>query len=181
MPVCRRWPKMNPIEAAVRGHDWLGARRLIQRELRSKPTDHWLVSRLGLTYYEQRRYRKALEVARQAYRLAPRCPLVLWDYAGTLQMNGRHRDALSVYRRLVRRGIDSVANGPCGEGRARATALVADSLFRMARSLEALGKPRAALNAFEKHLDLRGPGCRSLYSLKEVGRRQERIRNAAPA
>jgi tetratricopeptide (TPR) repeat protein len=170
------------IESAIQTNNWVGAQGLIRGELRRRPEDHWLLTRLALTYYEQHRYRKALEIGKQALDLAPHCPLVLWDYAGALQMVGRDRDAVAIYQRLVRRGVDAIANGPCGEGRGRARSLVADSLFRMARSLEALGKPKAALNAFATHLDMRGPGCRSIYSLKEVSRRQERIRNGrAPA
>jgi tetratricopeptide (TPR) repeat protein len=173
--------RLDPIEAAVRRNDLLGARSLILRELPENPRSHWLLTRLSLTYYEQRNYRRALQIVQKALRLAPKCPLALWDYAGALQMLGRHREALSVYRRLVRRGVEAIANGECGEGRARACGLVADCHLRISRSLDALGQRRAALTALEKHLDLRGPGCRSIYPLEEAAERQERIRNGQPS
>lgn len=173
--------RLDPIEVAVRRNDWLGARRMILKDLPANPRSHWLLARLSLTYYEQRNYRKALQIAQKALSISPKCPLALWECAGALQMLGRHREALSVYRRLVRRGVEAIANGECGEGRARACGLVADCHFRMSRSLDALGHRQAALTALEKHLDLRGPGCRSIYALEEAGRRQERIRNGRPS
>ena len=69
-------------------------------------------------YYEQRRYALALKYAEKAFAEVPSCPLVLWDYAGALQMLGRHNEALDLYARIVTRGVDRIANGECGEGRA---------------------------------------------------------------
>jgi hypothetical protein len=43
-------------------------------------------------------------------------PLVLWGVAGSLDMLGRTSESVRVYRRLIRRGVDSVAHGDCGEG-----------------------------------------------------------------
>jgi tetratricopeptide (TPR) repeat protein len=50
---------------------WSGARALLNKELKKTPDSHWLLARLSTTYYEQRRYDKALEITRQAERLAP--------------------------------------------------------------------------------------------------------------
>jgi tetratricopeptide (TPR) repeat protein len=66
-------------------------------------------------YYEQRRYALALKYAEKAFAEVPSCPLVLWDYAGALQMLGRHNEALDLYARVVTRGVDRIANGECGE------------------------------------------------------------------
>ena len=88
-----------------------------------------------------------------------------------LALIGREREALKIYKRLIDRGAQSIAYGECGEGLARARGLVADSYFRMATCLEALGKKTAAMEAFERHLDLRGPGCQSIYPLNVL--RQE--------
>ena len=46
----------------------------------------------------------------------PNCPLALWDYAGALEMLDQTEEALSMYRRLVRRGVSAIAHGTCGEG-----------------------------------------------------------------
>lgn len=156
------------VEELIAADRWEDARREIRQKLKAEPQSHWLLTRLGLTYYEQRRYKTALKYELQALRLAPTCPLVLWDYAGTLQMLGRHGEALDVYRRLVRRGVARLATGLCGEGRAWARGLVADCHYRMVESLDALGERRQADRALAEHLDARGPGCRSIYSLKEI-------------
>ena len=143
---------------------------------REQPSSHWLLTRLSLTYYEERKYALALRHVQRAAELAPRCPLVLWDWAGTLQMLGRHEDALRVYKRLVARGVEEIAEGPCGEGRAWARGLVADAYYRMSQCYEAEGRTRAAENALVQHLDMRGPGCRSIYPLEEVKPAKRNVR-----
>ena len=61
----------------------------MRAKLKSSPNDHWLLTRLGLTYYEERRYKQALKYELRALAEAPNCPLALWDYAGSLEMLGR--------------------------------------------------------------------------------------------
>ncbi|MEO8351243.1 MAG: tetratricopeptide repeat protein [Chthoniobacteraceae bacterium] len=158
------------IENAIKRDDWKGARRLIRAALRRRPDSHWLLARLSLTYYEEFDYARALAIGQQASELAPHCPLVLWDLAGTLDMLGRHREAMPFYRRLIRRGVESVAFGDCGEGLAWARGLVADCWYRLAHCERELGRRVRAVHCYEKHLALRGPGCRSIYPLRDVRR-----------
>jgi tetratricopeptide (TPR) repeat protein len=142
----------------------------LRQQLKVEPRHHWLLTRLSSMYYEQRRYALALKYAEKAFAQVPTCPLVLWDYAGALQMRGRHYEALDLYARIVTRGVTRIANGECGEGRAWARGLVSDSHYRASISLKAIGNEAASLSAFERCLDLRGPGCRSIYLLSELGR-----------
>jgi tetratricopeptide (TPR) repeat protein len=158
------------VEAAVRAENWRKARQLIRADLKKRPDSHWLISRLGLTFYEERAYGRSLSYSRKALKLAPECPLVLWDYAGTLQMLGKHRAALRVYGRLLARGADKIANGDCGEGRAWARGLIADCFYRQAHSNEKLKRHKAAIDSYRKHLKMRGPGCRSVYPIRTVRR-----------
>src|SRR5688572_8717949 len=80
---------------------WAAARSLIERELATLPADdwtrHWWLTRLSTTYYEERNYKKARELAEQAVAIAPSCPLVLWDLAGTLDMLGDKAGAIHTY------------------------------------------------------------------------------------
>jgi tetratricopeptide (TPR) repeat protein len=156
------------IEKLIDAEDWQAARKLIRAALRKEPDSHWLLTRLGLTYYEERDYKKALYYDTQAMELAPNCPLVLWDYAGTLDMLGRNKEAIAIYRKLVKRGVDKLAYGECGEGLAWARGVVADCLYRIAKCYEGQGQPKKAISYYEQHLNQRGPGCRSIYPIDEV-------------
>jgi tetratricopeptide (TPR) repeat protein len=156
------------IEAAIRREKWKEARQLIRAELKQKPDSHWLLTRFGLTYYEERAYRTSLSYSQKALTLAPLCHLALWDYAGSLQMLGRHRMALRVYRQLLSRGATQIARGDCGEGRSRARGLMADCLYRQAHSYTRLKQPKSAIDAYRGHLRIRGPGCRSIYAIRTV-------------
>src|ERR1700687_5835526 len=106
--------------------------------------------------------------ARQALAEAPNCPLVLWDYAGSLQMLDLRRDALKVYRRLIRRGINKIASDDCGEGLGWARGLVADCHYRIAGCYRTLRRPAMAIKSLETHLILRGPGWPSIYPMPMV-------------
>lgn len=158
------------IENAINNEDWKEARRLIRAALRRRPDDHWLLSRLSLTYYEEFDYRRALAISQQAFKLAPRCPLVLWDLAGALDMLGRNRQAIAIYRRLIRRGVESIAFDDCGEGLAWARGLVADCWYRLALLHGDQRLRSDAIRCFRRHLAMRGPGCRSIYALNDVRR-----------
>jgi tetratricopeptide (TPR) repeat protein len=130
----------------------------LRRRLKREPNHHWLLTRLSSVLYERRRYASAVKYAEKAFAQMPTCPLVLWDYAGALQMLGRHEEALDLYARIVTRGVHRIATGDCGEGRAWARGLVADAHYRASISLAAIGNKLASLSAFEHCLDLRGPG-----------------------
>jgi hypothetical protein len=157
------------IEALIEKKRWSEARALLRRALKRDSRQHWLLTRISLTYYEQRLYSDALKYSMRAFAEAPECPLVLWDYAGALQMLDRHFEALDLYARLVTRGVDAIAADPCGEGRARARGVVSDAHYRASISLKAIGRDGASLSALEQCLDVRGPGCRSIYKLTELG------------
>lgn len=89
----------------------------LRQQLKAEPRHHWLLTRISSEYHEQRKYALALKYAEKAFAEVPSCPLVLWDYAGTLQALGRHNEALDLYARIVTRGINRLANGECGEGK----------------------------------------------------------------
>jgi tetratricopeptide (TPR) repeat protein len=167
----------NKIEILIDQEKWSGARKAILAALKQCPEDHWLLTRLGLTHYEERNYKKALEIEEKAVKLAPNCPLVLWDFAGSLQALERHGEAIKIYRRIILKGVDKLAYGECGEGRGRARGLIADCHYRLSISYRATGQENLSLKSFEKHLDLRGPGCYSIYPLKDLLTRFKKLQN----
>jgi tetratricopeptide (TPR) repeat protein len=162
------------IERAIERDEWETARGLIQIELAKQPENHFWLSRLALTHYEQRNYGRALELSGQALAIAPECPLVLWDYAGALEMLDRPQEAIAVYERITARGIESLAYGQCGEGRARARGIFADCLYRMSHCNLTRGERDRAIELLKWHLRQRGPGCQSIYPISTV--REELLR-----
>ncbi|HEV2739432.1 MAG TPA: hypothetical protein VGU66_12685 [Candidatus Elarobacter sp.] len=136
--------------------------------MKLQPDSHWLLSRLALTYYEQFEYARALEIEEKARALAPDCPLVLWGYAGALEMLDRPQEAIVVYEEIIGRGIQALATDPCGEGYARACGLFVDSLYRSAKCWLTFGDRERARALIEQSLAKRGPGCESIYADREV-------------
>lgn len=147
---------------------WPAARKVILQELEHDPANHWLLTRLSLTFYEQREYKKALSYVKRALALRPDCPLVLWDYAGTLAMLGKTKAALNVYQKLIDRGVESIAYDECGEGLDWAMQLLNDCHYRMARCYEFLGDKKAAQLSYLKYLHNRSHGVGSIYDAKKA-------------
>jgi tetratricopeptide (TPR) repeat protein len=165
----------SQIESLIAAERWSEARRRIRALLREHPDDHWLLSRLALTYYEQRAYQKALELDTRALELAPRCPLALWGLAGAQQMLGQTSGAELLYLRLIRRGPAALARGPCGEGIRWARRLVADCWYRLGQIREAQGQLRRAKIAYHRHVTLR-VASGSIYSAADVRSRLRALR-----
>lgn len=163
------------IERAIKLEEWKRARKLVRAALRKEPDSHWLIARLALTFYEEHKYKQALAIAKQAYEIAPNCPLVLWELGGALDMLGRARDAIVIYRRLIRRGVESIAFGDCGEGLSWARGLIADCWYRLAQCQCTVGRRAEAARSYARHIAMRGPGCRSIYSLRDARKELDTI------
>jgi hypothetical protein len=144
--------RKDAVEALIEAGEWEKARELIRKQLKRSPDDHWLLTRLSTTYYEQGRYAEALEYVDKAHALAPTCPLVLWDYAGTLDMLGRKEEAIKVYLSLMARGVAGIANDECGEGYEWAAGLLADCVFRVGTCLEDLGATKSAAISYAAYI-----------------------------
>jgi tetratricopeptide (TPR) repeat protein len=177
----KKRPSGEAIERAIARDEWVRARRLIRLGLSCEPDSHWLLSRLALTYYEQRHYRRALHYEIKALQIQPYCPLAIWGYAGTLAMLERYKEALEIYGWLISWGEDELAYGQCGEGIQRARSLIADCFYRIAGIHEALGLHKRALLFYREHLSRRNRGTRSIYPLKDVRANMKALQERAKA
>lgn len=144
------------------------ARDLILKLMKDNQDDHWLLTRLSTTYYEQKDYNKALEYVQQAVTLSPSCPLVLWDYAGTLDMLERDDESIQIFKKLIRRGITDIAYGECGEGIRYARSLVNDSRYRLGLIYAGKGEFALAKKSLNAYIKNRHNGFPSIYNLRDV-------------
>ena len=168
-------PPDDPIQTLLDREDWSAARRLILRDLRKTPDSHWLFDRLALTYYEQHHYTRAMRIGRRARELAPRCPLVLFNLAGALEMTDRPRSAIRIWRGLLRRPLRRLAWGPCGEGLRAARAIRNECRFRIAKALFHLGDLPLARLYLESHLRHRRSSIPCIYPKRDAIRLLSRL------
>lgn len=157
------------INALFAKEKWKEARALIEKEMekRGDECDHWLLTRLATTYYEERHYKKALQLNEKARSLAPNCPLVLWDYAGTLDALGRSEEAIAIFMSLILRGPDKIGREECGEGLEWAIGLLADCFYRVSVCLIHLHRPQPARKFFLWYAQLVAAGAQSIYTDSE--------------
>jgi len=133
------------------------------------------MSRLALTYYEQRKYEHALYWEAMALQEAPYCPLSIWGYAGTLEMLGRQRESVALYRGLLSWGEKELAYGDCGEGIRRARSLLADCHYRIALIWEKKRQWKRAANEYDVYLSRRKDGWGSIYPIHDVKTRYAKV------
>jgi predicted Zn-dependent protease len=159
---------MKKIEKLIAAKQWKAARTVIEDELQSDPTDHWLWANLGLTYYEERKYEKALVCTRRAVELAPNCPLVLWDFAGCLYMSGQEAAAFAIWTLLLTMEVEDVATAEGGEGVDWAMQLLNDVHYRVGKYYMRKGQLEQAKASFTKYLHNRSHGVGSIYDKEQV-------------
>ncbi len=157
---------------------WDEARRLLERERKKDPESHWVLTQLGVTYYEQRRYEEALELFLASREIVPDCPLTLWNLAGALDALGKSAGAVRIFTWLLE-SKKSPEDDPCWESKEWADALKADCVYRLGACFEHLGKKRKAEQCYRQYLDLLLAGIEGLYSAEDVTRRIRGLHHAA--
>ena len=154
---------------------WSKARSLILRARKKEPRSHWLLTRLSSAYLGEHRDLEALTASKRAFKRAPRCPLVLWDYANALDILKHHKQAIRIWKRLLTMRVERIAYDECGEGLRRARSLINDCRYRIGFSLAELGEFPTATHYIKEHLSHRSPGTPSIYSRAFVKRRLKHI------
>jgi len=166
------------VEDLIQAENWVAAQRLIQEELRTDPENHWLLTQLGVTFYEQRQYREALEHFARSAKIVPDCPLTLWNLAGALAALGKPRVALEIYTWLAlsRRTAE---DDSCWESEDWADSLRTDCVFRAASCFERLNDPVTAEELYRRYILLLSMGSNGSYTAEDALRRLREIRGTS--
>ena len=167
--------KMNSkINGLIQRGQWAEARRLLERERDKEPTNHWVLTQLGVTFYEQRRYEEALQLFLASREIVPDCPLTLWNLGGTLDSLGKHTHAMRIFTGILYSNT-SPDDDPCWESVKWADALKADCVYRLGVCFQHLGKKRKAELCYRQFLNLLSIGIEATYSIDDVKRRNARL------
>jgi tetratricopeptide (TPR) repeat protein len=146
---------------------WNKARRLLEDERDRAPDDHWVLTQLGVTYYEKRRYKKALQLFLASRKIVPDCPLTLWNLAGALDALGKAAKAIEIYAGLLKSNT-TAKEDPCWESKEWTDALKADCVYRLGVCFQHLGRLRKAEQCYRQYLNLLLAGIEGSYSIEAV-------------
>jgi tetratricopeptide (TPR) repeat protein len=161
------------INALFARSQWSRARKLLEAALSRDPNNHWLLTQLGVTWYEQRKYAQALKTLEASRALVEDCPLTLWNLAGTLDALGRRKEAIELYGRLLD-SKTTAREDPCWEDNAWAATLRADCVYRLGICFQRLAMAAEADRCFEHYACLLSQGIGGTYTLDDVIRRRRR-------
>jgi tetratricopeptide (TPR) repeat protein len=155
------------INDLFRREKWAAARKLLESARKKAPEDHWLLTQLGVTLYEQRKYKDALKLFLSSLKIVPDCPLTLWNLAGALDALGQYAAAKGIYVWLLENETPP-NDDPCWESTEWADALKADAVYRLGVCFQHLGEKRKADHCYRQYLDLLLAGTDGTYSAEDV-------------
>jgi tetratricopeptide (TPR) repeat protein len=155
------------IDALIMAERWKEARALIEKALEKEPNSHWLWTQLGETYYEQRDYKKALDLLLRSRDILPDCPLTLWHLAGTLDALGYHGGAIHLYTWLLG-SKKTPKDDPCWESVEWTNSLKADCVYRLGLCFQHTGQKELADYCLRRYIILQreGSGVKGSYPVK---------------
>ncbi len=162
------------IDDLIVAEQWEQARALIEKALKKEPQSHWLLTQLGETYYEQRQYKKALELLLQSRDIVPDCPLTLWHLANTLDALGYDAGAIRLYTWLLR-SKKTAEDDPCWESEAWADALKTDCVYRLGLTFKHAGRDELAAYCLRKYLALQAVGVEGSYPAEDARRHLQEL------
>lgn len=143
---------------------------------RNDRTGHTLAARGG-TWHDRRAYARALQLFRRARRLAPSCPVILYNVANTLHMLRRHDEASGILEGLLELSDATLLAGCARETRGSVRSLRLDAHHLLfLTTLYGTGSWLSAAPHLHQHLRLRRRGVRSLWSRRAILREAERLR-----
>jgi tetratricopeptide (TPR) repeat protein len=144
----------------------------------TRSQDHQTIIRRGLALHESRRYAAALPYFDRALRVAPGCPVAVYNRANTLHMLGRDDEAYPLLIQLTRLGAAELARR-CPDSQPRSLRM--DCHFLLFYTiLGRRGFCREAIRHARTHLRLRCRGVQSLWSIRHVRRELADILRTRP-
>lgn len=149
------------LERLLREGDWPRARHALKAQLVKQPESHWLLTMVGLTYYEQSQFRRALRYARKAAAIEPRCSLVRDKLALTLWMLNQDAEAIGLWKGLIRDGPRRLSRGRCRESLAWNRTLVNDCRLMLAKAYFESGDVTRTRRYLGTYLRVRRSGVRT--------------------
>jgi len=147
---------------------WTELREFLFKWLNEDPDNHWILLHIAEANYQEKQFDQALEYAEKAFKFAPRCPLAMWEYGETLDRIGRHEEAAFLYKRLIRKGINRVAYGECGEGIRWARMIINDSYYVLGVIYAGKDEFTIAERYIKKYISNRKCKYESRFNLREV-------------
>jgi tetratricopeptide (TPR) repeat protein len=167
----------DAINDLFRQGEWGVARKRLERERAKDPDNHWVLTQLGVTFYEQRQYKEALRLFQASLKIVPDCPLTLWNLAGTLDALGQCAGAIQIYTWLLK-SRNSPADDPCWESKEWTDALKTDCIYRLGVCFEHVGRREAAEHCYRQYVELSYHGIDGSYPIEDAKRHIQGLHRA---
>lgn len=140
----------------------------LREKLRFYPGEYWLITRLANALYEQKKYKPALKYSEKAMSMASDDPLVVFDHAPILKMNGDIPGAIRHWKSIEKMSLNKLAFGKYGEGMKWAKSIKNNVYFHMAIAYKDLNDLKNFKKYLRKNIDNRERGVFSQHPKSEA-------------
>ncbi len=130
--------------------------------------DHFTLIEKGLELHESFKYSKALPFFAKALKSHPKCPACIYNYANTLHMLDRDKEAKALLEELIETDDQSLIEG-CPDSNEQPEGFRLDAFFLMYYVVLSIsGSFAEALPYAEEHLKRRRRGLKSVWTKRQV-------------
>jgi tetratricopeptide (TPR) repeat protein len=125
---------------------------------------------LSRKYLLEKKYKLALRMIKKAQMIDPRNPEMLWVYARCLEENDQNKNAIGVYKNLLKRGEAKLLKEYPWLRKKWILSLLNDCRLNIAMCYYVLLKDKLAARWFELHLKKRRRGIVSYLTIKQISK-----------
>lgn len=151
------------------------AKGLILKELKKRPDDFYWLAQLAYLYYQEDNCNLALKTIREAVKLEPTEPLVMWYHALILRSSGHPKESINLLRKIISKGAKRIGTVETREGLRWGRSLVNDCKYDVALAFMAVGDLKSADKWVKYHIMSRRPGIPSVYTRNSVRSLQREV------
>jgi tetratricopeptide (TPR) repeat protein len=169
---CRHIEKRSHLDPDWEKSHWDSERKVMQRFLKRKPNDSYVLRKLANTYYEQGRFSEAEKVLSRAYRLANKNALNIWAYAIVLENLNRTKEAIRLFKTILRMSSKSIFSKiDTDEDETIGEELKMDSMYCLGECYLDLGQRTEARRWLKSFIAKRIKGSPSQFKISQAKRK----------
>lgn len=153
------------------GKRWIELISFLEKVSEEYPKEYFLYTELSSAYYVLEDKERCLYNAFKAFEIEPKDPLVIYNYAMALSLNGEHQKSLDYFSKVYKKTVNEIAFCEYGEGIKWAKSLKNDSCYMIGSTFAELGNYKKAAYYISMHIRKRRRGQYSDFSKAQVVRK----------
>lgn len=164
----------NEVYTCYDNNEWDKAESILLDNLKLFPNEWWILTCLSQVNKSKRNYKIAYDYAKQAFEINSEDHICIYEYAESLLRNDETEKAISLLRKILRKGLNKIAYGRYGDGLMLGKSKINDSVALLGYAYFDLKDNKKARYYFRRHLKNRRRGIYSNFTKKQIEKALEK-------